>query len=57
MVNVVSVMINVFIVIKIKYIISSNMSDICDKPNFIINYIHFSTTDTKLIKKYTLYKF
>jgi hypothetical protein len=33
------------------------MSDICDKPNFITNYIHFTTTATKLIKKHTLYKF
>ncbi len=56
MVNVVSVVVNVFIIVKIKCINSSNMSDICDKPNFITNYILPQLTQN-LSKKHPLYKF
>jgi hypothetical protein len=36
----------VFIVIKTKYVNSSNISDICHKLNYIINYLHFTINDT-----------
>jgi hypothetical protein len=43
----------VFIVVKIKCVNSSNISDICDKLNFTINYTYFTTTNTHFIKKHT----
>jgi hypothetical protein len=47
-----------FIVVKIKCVNSGNMSDICDKLNFIINYIHFTIIDTDFIKRtHTYYNF
>ena len=48
----------VSVVIKIKCVNSSNMSDNCDKLNFITNYTYFTITDTHFIKKkHTYYKF
>ena len=41
------------IVVKIKYVNSGNISDNCDKLNFITNYAHVITTDTHLIKTQT----
>jgi hypothetical protein len=41
----------VFIIIKIKFVNSDNISDICDKLNFITNYIHFTTT-TQILSKH-----
>jgi hypothetical protein len=52
-VNVVSVLINVFIIVKIKRVNFSRISDICSKVNFTINYIHFTTLDIHLIKTHT----
>jgi hypothetical protein len=52
-VNVVSVVINVFIVVKVKCVNSGNISDICDKLNFTTSYIHFTTTNTNFIKTHT----
>jgi hypothetical protein len=40
----------VSIIIKIKYVNSGNISDICDKLNFITNYIYFTTIDIYFIK-------
>ena len=40
----------VFIVVKIKYVNSSRISDICDKVNFTTNYIHFTIPDNMLSK-------
>ena len=31
----------------------SNISDICDKLNFITSYTHFTTTNTNFIKTHT----
>ena len=42
-----------FIIVKIKYVNSGNLSDIYDKFNFTTNYIHCITTDTYFIKKHT----
>ncbi len=36
----------VSIIVKIKYVNSDNISDICDKLNITTNYTHFTTTDT-----------
>jgi hypothetical protein len=52
-VNVVSVLINVFIIVKIKCVNSSRISDICSKVNFTINCIYFITLDIHLIKTHT----
>ena len=43
----------VSIVVKIKCVKSGNISDICDKLNFITNYTHFTTTDTYFINTHT----
>ena len=43
----------VSIVVKIKYVNSGNISDICDKLNFTTNYTHVITTDTDFIKTHT----
>ena len=43
----------VFIVVKIKCVNSSRISDICDKINFTINYIYFTTPDVCSNKTYT----
>ena len=40
-------------VVKLKCVNSGNISDICDKLNFITNYTHFIITDTHFIKTYT----
>jgi hypothetical protein len=40
----------VSIVVKTKYVNFGNMSDICSKLDFTINYILFTTTDTIFIK-------
>ena len=40
----------VFIVVKIKCVNSSRISDICDKINFTTNYTHFTTLDIHFIK-------
>jgi hypothetical protein len=40
--------VNVFIIVKTKYVNSSNMNDICDKLNFIINFTRFITTNRHL---------
>jgi hypothetical protein len=40
----------VSIVIKIKRVYSGNISDICDKLNFITNYTYFTTTNKYFIK-------
>ena len=40
----------VSIIIKIKYVNSGNISDICDKLNFITNYTYFTTIDIYFIK-------
>jgi hypothetical protein len=40
----------VFIVVKIKCVNSGRISDICDKINFITNYIYFTTPDNILSK-------
>jgi hypothetical protein len=52
-VNFMSVVINVSIVVKIKYVNSDNIGDICDKLNFTTNYAHFTTTNTHFIKTHT----
>ena len=52
-VNILSVGKLLSIVIKIKYVNSDNMSNICDKLNFTTNYIHCITTDTYFIKQHT----
>ena len=49
-INIVSVMINMCIVIKIKRINSSNISDICDKLNFTTNYTHLQQLTHILLK-------
>ena len=49
-VNIVSVLINVFIVVKIKCMNSGRICDICDKINFTTNYTHFTTLDRHLSK-------
>ena len=41
----------VSIVVKRKYMNSNNISDICDKLNFITNYIHFTILEIQFIKK------
>jgi hypothetical protein len=43
----------VSIVIKIKCVNSSNVSDICNKLNVTTNYIHVTATDTYFIKIHT----
>ena len=35
----------VFIIVKIKYVNSGRIYDICDKINFITNYTYFTTPD------------
>ena len=40
----------VFIIVKIKYVNSCRISDICNKVNFITNYTHFTTLDNILSK-------
>jgi hypothetical protein len=40
----------VFIVIKIKYVNSGRISDICNKVNFTTNYTHFTILDIHLSK-------
>ena len=40
----------VFIVVKIKCVNSSRISDICDKINFTTNYTHFTIPDRHLSK-------
>ena len=40
-------------IVKIKYVNSGNISDICNKLNFTTNYTYFTTNDTHFIKKYT----
>ena len=57
MVNVVSVVINVSIIVKIKCVNSGKISDICDKLNFITNYTYFTTTNTYFIKTRKYYHF
>ena len=50
----------VSIVVKIKCVNFSNISDICDKLNFMTNYTHFIITDTfyqNTYKYYTFYTF
>ena len=42
----------VSIVVKIKCVNSSNISDICDKLNLTTNYTHFTTMDTHIHKYY-----
>ncbi len=39
----------IFIVVKIKYVNSSKISDSCDKINFTINYTYFTTLDNILL--------
>jgi hypothetical protein len=51
--NVLSVGKCVSIVVKIKCVNSSNMSNIYDKLNFTTNYTYFITTDTYFIKQHT----
>ena len=51
-VNVMSILICVFIDVKIKYVNSGRISDICNKINFTTNYIHFTTPDN-ILSKYT----
>ncbi len=46
-VNIVSVLIKVFIIVKIKY---ANSGRISDKVNITTNYIHFTTPDNILSK-------
>jgi hypothetical protein len=43
----------VSIVVKIKYVNSGNISDICDKLNFTTSYTHFTATNTNFIKTHT----
>jgi hypothetical protein len=47
----------VSIVIKIKCVYSGNISDICDKLNFITNYMYFTTTNKYFIKTHKYYNF
>jgi hypothetical protein len=47
----------VSIILKIKYVNFGNMSNICNKLNFITNYTHFITTDTYFIKKQYILQF
>ena len=49
-INIVSVIIHMCIVIKIKRINSSNISDICDKLNFTTNYTHLQQLTHILLK-------
>jgi hypothetical protein len=39
-----------FIIVKINYMNSNRISDICDKVNFTTNYTHFTTPDNILSK-------
>ena len=43
----------VFIVVKVKYVNSGNINDICDKLNFTTNYTYFTITNTPFIKAHT----
>ena len=43
----------VVVVIKIKFVNSGNISDICDKFNFTTNYTYFTTNDKHFIKTHT----
>ncbi len=52
MINVVSILICAFIVVKIKCVNSGRISDICNKINFTTNYTHFTTPDN-ILSKYT----
>ena len=45
----------VFIVIKIKFMNSSKINDICDKVNFNTNYTHFTTPNIYFIKTHTTF--
>ena len=45
----------VSIIVKIKCVNTSNISDICDKRNFITNYTHFTTTDTHFYQNIHIY--
>ena len=47
----------VFIVVKTKWMNSSNIIDICDKLKFITNYTNFITTNTNFIKINIFYNF
>jgi hypothetical protein len=47
----------VSIVVKIKCVNSSNISDICDKLNITTNHIHFTITKTHFIKTHTKLQF
>jgi hypothetical protein len=47
----------VFIVVKIKCVNSSRISEICDKVNFITNYTHFITPDNMLSKHIQILQF
>jgi hypothetical protein len=47
----------VFIVVKIKWVNSGNMIDICDKLKFITNYTNFTTIDINFIKINIFYNF
>ena len=46
-------MVNMFIVIIIKWVNYGKIRNICGKLNFTTNYIPFTETDTKVIKKHT----
>jgi hypothetical protein len=47
----------VFIIVKIKFMNFDNMSDICGKLDFTIDYIYFTTIDKYFIKKHRFYNF
>ena len=40
----------VFIVVKIKFVNSDRINNICDKVNFITNYTYFTTPNIHVIK-------
>ena len=44
-----------FIIIKIKFVNSGRISDICDKINFNTNYTHFTTLDIHFIKTHIIF--
>jgi hypothetical protein len=44
-----------FIVVKIKYVNSGRISDICDKVNFSTNYTQFITSDIHFITQHTTF--
>ena len=47
----------VFIIVKIKCVNFGKISDICDKVNFITNYIHYTTADNILSKHIQILQF